>query len=162
MAGNNIYASADNLPKDSGNRYMMAPFDPSGSGFVLPMANPVSGSFGGWVMGHMTNQIADTMTSTGAISSGVDLGGYTVRGLTVAQAGSGTQFVFQVSASGGVYSTILDPVTNNQLSASGRTDGQYTLGWGSALQSLQYYRFVRISAANLQTAARTFVWSVST
>ena len=138
----------------------MAWFDPVNNNFQLPYANPVSGSAAGLAIGHMTNFISDVMTSTGAISSGVDLGGYTVRGLHIAQMGSATQITFQVSASGGPYVSILS-VGANPLSASGRTDSQYALD-ASALGSLQYYRFVRMSAANLQTANRTFVWSVST
>lgn len=156
----NLNITADNLPKDSGNRYAWAPFDPAASAYSLPQAYPVSGSFGGLGMGHLVNNIADVMTATGSISSGVDLGGWAYLALAMPPFGSGTQVTFQASASGVGWTNISVTTQNAVMSATGALQTGYVIGFGSALGPLQPIRWVRLSAAQPQTASRTAVWIV--
>ena len=60
----------------------------------------------GLAIGHLYHVINDTMTATGSISSGVDLAGYTTRGLLIPTMGSGCELTFQISASGGGWTTV--------------------------------------------------------
>lgn len=153
-----ITVSADNLPKDSGSRYIWAPFDASGSAFKLPYAYPFSGDVGGLAVGHVTNTIADLMTATGSISSGVDIGGYTHIGLYMPPMGSGTQVTFQVSASGVGWTNLSTTTQNAAMSATGALATGYFIGHGSALDTVRPFRYVRLSAAQAQTATRTALW----
>ena len=157
-----INVTADNLPKDSGNRYVWAPFDPSASAFNLPLSYPVSGSLGGLAQGHVVNNIADLITATGAISSGVDLGGWAHLALYVPPMGSGTQLTFQASASGIGWTNISTALINHTatISATGALAVAYFVGMGPQLEMLRPFRFVRMSAAQNQTATRTAVWVV--
>ena len=159
MASINI--TADNLPKDSGNRFMVAPYDPALSAFNLLYAFPVSGAFGGLAIGHMTNQIADTMTATGGLSSGVDLGGYPIRGLLVPPMGSGCEIYFQFSASGQGW-VALSTDRAALMSATGGASLQYAMSPTAIGGHSSPYRYVRMTASQGQTATRTFVWAVST
>lgn len=156
----NLNITGDNLPKDSGNRYAWAPFDPAGSAYKLPMAYPVSGDMGGLGAGHLVQNIADVMTATGSISSGVDLGGWAYLALFMPPFGSGTQVTFQASASGIGWTNISTTTQNATLSATGALATGYFVGMGSSLTPLVPFRFVRLSAANAQTATRTAVWVV--
>ena len=152
-----ITVSADNLPTDSGSRYSWAPFDPATSAFKLPMAMPVSGDYGGLAVGHVTNYIADVMTATGAISSGVNLAGYVNFALYVPPMGSGTELTFQGSGSGIPWTNISTNARNTTFSATG------ALATGYMFQFSNFFPFsyVRLSAANAQTASRTAVWIVN-
>lgn len=153
-----LNVTGDNLPKDSGNRYVWAPFDPSGSAFKLPFAYPFSGDMGGLAIGHVTNTIADIMTSTGAISSGVDIGGYTHIGLYMPPMGSAGQVTFQVSASGIAWTNLSTTTQNAALSATAALATGYFVGNGSALDMVRPFRYVRLSASTPQTANRTALW----
>lgn len=163
MAGNNYRVTGDNLPKDSGNRYLMAWLDPVNNAFTLPWGFPVSGSAGGLVIGHAPVQyIADVITATGVHSSGVDLNGYTVRGLIIPQMGSGCNVRFQVSSSGLTWVALLN-AAGVGISATGDNSQYYALGAnGSPLVDVVPYGIVRMSATVNQTASRTALWVVST
>lgn len=154
--------TADNLPKDSGNRFWWAPYDAAASAFRLVQAYPVSGAYGGVAKGHLVNNIADVMTATGSISSGVDLGGWEYLGLYMPPMGSGTQVTFQASASGIGWTNISTALINQTatISATGALQTAYFVGMGSQMEMFRPFRFVRMSAANLQTASRTAVWVV--
>lgn len=155
--------TADNLPKDSGNRFYAAPYDASASAYRLPQAYPVSGNFGGVGDGHIINVIQDLITSTGSISSGVDLGGWLNLGLYIPPMGAGTQLTFQASASGigwtNITTNISAPIANF-ISASGTLATGYFLGMSTHMEAMRPMRYVRMSAANNQTATRTAVWLV--
>ena len=91
MAGNSYQVTGDNLPRDSGNRYIMAWWDAANNAFALPYGFPVSGSAAALAVGHMNNVIADVITATGSLSSGVDLGGYAIKGFVAPLCGSGVE-----------------------------------------------------------------------
>lgn len=152
----NLNITGDNLPKDSGNRYIWGPFDPSGSAFKLPYAYPVSGDVGGLAVGHVTNSIADIMTATGSISSGIDLGGYSLYSVYIPPMGSGTELTFQASGSGWGWINVSTNARNATLSAT----GALATGYAFPFTSPWPFRYVRLSAANAQTATRTAVWNV--
>ncbi len=160
MAGNNWNVTGDNLPKDSGNRYMAAWYDPVNNAFSLPLGYPVSGSAGGLAIGHLPNNIIDVMTATATLSSGVDLGGYTLRGLIQPLMGSGANLVFQVSGSALAWTTLAS-TAGVAFSATALQTGSYAMDQ-SVLAPLAPYRWVRISATVLQTATRNFTWVVNT
>lgn len=165
MAGNNFNITGDNLPKDSGNRYLWALWDNQGNNFRLPFAYPTApnGTAAAMAIGHMYHTITATMTSTGALSSAVDLGGYTQRSIYIDQMGSGCNVVWQISASGqGGWVTVTDRAAAS-YSATGSTNaGGYVLGMGAEMNALAPHTFVRLSATQNQTATRTFRWYLAT
>ena len=158
MAGNNFQITGDNLPRDSGNRYYWALYDPVNNNFALPWGYPVSGSAAGMVAGHAYQQITDTMTATGANSSGVDLGGYSVKGLIIPTMGSGCWLTFRVSASGVQASTL----SNSAIGIYSATGSVLYALDATFLSILGPYRWIALSATQPQTATRTFTWILST
>ena len=159
MAGNSYNVTGDNLPKDSGNRYMMAWYDPVANNFALPWAYPVSGSAAGLVIGHGYNIISDTLTATGNISSGVDLGGYPTRACLLFSFGSASEVVFQASAPQGWIS--INTNRDAGISATAGPTFNNLIG-ASYLTDLAPFRYIRVSAFQGQTATRTIHWFVST
>ena len=159
MSGTNTQITGDNLPRDSGNRYFAAPYEPSGNRFLPQLGYPVSGSAIGAAVGHVIHNIIDTFSATATVSSGVDLGGFTIRGLMAPAMGSGCNFMFQVSASAQAYATVSN-TAGVAYSASGLLQTAYALDQ-TVIQHVNPYRFVRMSATVMQTAARNFTWQVA-
>ncbi len=163
MAGQNLTITGDNLPRDSGSRYMVGLYDPVNNNFQPLYANPVvtAETAAGLAIGHLQTVINSVMTATGAVSSAVNLGGYTVRALYLPIMGSGCNITFQASASGGGgWATIANNI-GVYYSATGNNVG-FLLGVGAEMNAISPMKTIRLSASQPQTADRTFTWFVST
>lgn len=162
MAGNNYNITGDLLPRDSANHYMMAWYDPVNNNFQPPYAVPVQVSAAGLAIGHMMTGISDVLTATGVNSSGVDLLGYTVRGLYQPAMGSACWVIFDVSGYGMVNGW-QNLVNSANVSYSATGGPSFGMAYDQTILSLLApYRFVRMRATVNQTANRTFVWQVAT